>query len=809
MRMLILAAALMLFLTATHQASTAAEINQTTPKATILDTMWYSNNTVNSAALPQANTSGGSTLLVEHSPRDDFGVRDSYLESALAEGRLNRELYGNLSLRGSGGAVRVFVKLRGDQAFRALSDSVRGGGAGQLGVEDLFSQVRARAKSNQESVISKLSGAETVVRHRFDYINGFSADVTGEGLMELLDDPLVERVELVGRVQLHLAESVPLVNGTGVWAVQVGGVNLTGAGQSVCVIDTGVDYTHPNLGGCTQEDFLAGNCGKVPYGYDFYDDDADPMDGDGHGTHVAGIVASDHGTYRGVAPEAKIIAMKVFSDAGAGGTWDDVAAAIENCTNAKDLYNISVITMSIGDGGAYSDPPAECDSGWFGVATALANAYAAGIFIDASSGNQAYTNGISFPACHSNVVSVGSVYDYDGGGVCWGNPQVCCDSSAQHDIDLVVCHSNRHSILDVWAPGYAIEAPLVGGGFVAMGGTSMAAPHVAGAAAILQQTALLRNGSLLTPAQVGVALVHTGRNITRDVVKPRIDVHRAVNSLDFPSNSPPSLSSGDVSPLAGGEGTLFNFTVVYSDSDGDAPSYVLAHMGSVSHAMSSNGSADYAGGVLYHYSTNLTAGSHSFYFNASDGESVNVTGPYSGPDVNARPILSSPNVSPSSGNTSEWYNFSVTYSDADGEAPAAISLILASQSHALSQVGLDYAAGVQYYYNSTLPEGVHSFFFNASDGNHSVQTASESVNVHSNLVSCDGVNPMGGEVWTVDSYTNCTDSVFSPTSTGSGYLNITGGGVLNLTNTHVRLNNTLMILDGVLNLDDSVFEFIR
>jgi len=95
-----------------------------------------------------------------------------------------------------------------------------------------------------------------------------------------------------------------------------------GRGVSVAVIDSGIDYRHPALGGC----FGAG-C-KVASGYDFVNDDADPMDDNKHGTHVAGIIAADSPELMGVAPDATLIAYKVLDASGSG--WEsDVIAAIE------------------------------------------------------------------------------------------------------------------------------------------------------------------------------------------------------------------------------------------------------------------------------------------------------------------------------------------------------------------------------------------------------------------------------------------------------------------------------------------------
>src|SRR5690606_39309916 len=110
-------------------------------------------------------------------------------------------------------------------------------------------------------------------------------------------------------VTVALHDSVPLVGAPGVWDPPHGGAGSTGAGVTVAVLDTGIDYTHPDLGG----GFGPGH--KVVGGYDVVNDDPDPMDDHGHGTHVAGIVAAG-GQLRGVAPAATLPAYKVLASSG-------------------------------------------------------------------------------------------------------------------------------------------------------------------------------------------------------------------------------------------------------------------------------------------------------------------------------------------------------------------------------------------------------------------------------------------------------------------------------------------------------------
>ncbi|MBU0762481.1 MAG: S8 family serine peptidase, partial [Candidatus Altiarchaeota archaeon] len=477
----------------------------------------------------------------------------------------------------------------------------------------------------------------------------------------------------------------------------------------------------------------------------------------------------------------------------------------------------------------------------------------------------------------------------------------CSESTS---LDQVTCFSNRCSILDVWAPGSKITAPSYLGAnwFVTMSGTSQAAPHVAGAAALIQQYAKLLNGSILPPARVKAALVATGKSITRDVTKPRIDVFKAVRYFNFqapratagvyPSDGNPStlfnftlnytdldnsapsyvrvnidginytmkqasssvdyynrvtyyfnttlsggthsynfsasdggyinrtttqtlqvstsptLSNPQVTPASGITSTVFNYTVVYTDEDNGTPTYVYAVVDGTNHNMSGN-STDYDAGVLYHYATTLSAGTHNYFFNASDGTYRNQTALVSGsPTVNAEPSLSNPQVNPTVGPTNTLFNYTVVYTDAGNEAPTQKNLILDGTTYSMQGTGTTYSAGVTYYYNKTLSAGTHNYRFSFSDGLYTVLTTTTSnPKVYSTTPSCDGA-PTNQPNWIVNTYTNCTSTAVLPTSTLRGYLNITGGYTLNLTNTKIYLNNTRLYLDGKLILKDSEFDFI-
>ncbi|MFH0862501.1 MAG: C1 family peptidase [Candidatus Altiarchaeota archaeon] len=276
------------------------------------------------------------------------------------------------------------------------------------------------------------------------------------------------------------------------------------------------------------------------------------------------------------------------------------------------------------------------------------------------------------------------------------------------------------------------------------------------------------------------------------------------------SGQNPTLGSGQVSPQTGNASIAYNFTVAYASPGNTAPSYVRVYVDSNQSTMASNGSSNYTAGVLYSHSSNLSCGAHTFYFNASDGSSTNQTAQQSGPGVNCPPTLSSGQASPSLGPDSSLFNFTVTYTDSDGDPPASINAVIDGAMKNMTGISASYASGVVYYYNGTLTAAAGVYYFKASDGNSSVSTVTSACpSVYSETPSCSGADATGQASWDVDQYTNCTGTAVLPTSTHTGMLNITGGNVLNLTATYVYLNNSQLRVDGRIILDNSILRFIR
>ncbi|MCH7335891.1 S8 family serine peptidase [Acinetobacter sp. NIPH 2699] len=368
----------------------------------------------------------------------------------------------------------------------------------------------AEGKTHFKSKFSKTSGFQTL--REFNGLPlGLYRIQDRETLAKVLNDPSVKGVYPNRKNAPTTMQSLPLINQP--QAVTNG---FTGEGTSVVVIDTGVNYKHADFG-CTAVNTPASTC-RVIYSFDSAPDD-NSLDDDGHGSNVSAIVAK-------VATKTKIIGIDAFRKVRSQGQWastaydSDILAGINWAVNNAQSYNIKAVNLSLGVAGVkYTS---ECQNSSY--ATAFANARAAGVVPVVASGNDAFADGISSPACVAGAVRVGAVYDTNIGGVSWGNPVKCSDPTTA--ADKVTCFSNGGSLITLLAPGAMITA-----GGDTQGGTSQAAPHVAGAIALLRANGV---SSTETIDQTINRLKVTGQPIkdTRTgLVFPRIDVFAATSGL--------------------------------------------------------------------------------------------------------------------------------------------------------------------------------------------------------------------------------------------------------------------------------------
>lgn len=419
-------------------------------------------------------------------------------------------------LKVEAGEVRDLLVLFDEPA---IDIEIRDQMAGRkLQVEDAaaLSLRAARYRQLKDRVLASMPANETQVRRDYRHIPMSFVRISGsESLATLLERKEVLAVYEDVKLYPTLAQSLPLVGQIPVAQVMEGTV--------VAVLDSGVDYTRAEFGVCVAPG--APGC-RIVAALDTAPDDGQ-RDANGHGTRVAGTVA-------GIAPGAGIAVLDVFDGDGA---WSsDINEAIDWTIANKAAYNIVAINMSLGDGVKHT---MSCDSmaGVLGnpFRQAIINARNAGILTVVSSGNEGFTDGLAGPACTSEAVSVGAVYDANVGSVTWSG---CTDSATA--ADKVTCFSDSASFLTLLAPGALIT---VTGSTV--GGTSFASPFVAGAVAVMAQA---YPGDSVTSRLA--RLTGSGKSVTdsrNGIVKPRLDLLAAqgapVND-NFAVSFPLSGSSG-------------------------------------------------------------------------------------------------------------------------------------------------------------------------------------------------------------------------------------------------------------------------
>jgi subtilisin family serine protease len=344
--------------------------------------------------------------------------------------------------------------------------------------------------------------------------------------------------------------------------------DVQGQGYSVVIIDSGIDLDHPYFGADTNRDGISD---RIVFQYDFAGRDGDASDKDGHGTHVAGIVASSDAKYPGIAPKAGMIVLKVFPDGGGGAASTDIEKALQWVVSNAKKFKIAAVNMSLGSRefdsydnyGVYSDE--------------LKVLTESGVVPVAASGNGYYESwfrfgwarpGVSYPSSDPWALSVGAVWPEAGyvgrdrvleKYVYAPGANVSTLQDAKVD-DLAYFSQRSPRLTDILAPGVNIESAALNSDHIALSGTSMAAPQIAGIAVLAQQIAERELGRRLSFSEFRSLLQKTGDSVSdaetvRDIVNnsgatyPRVDVlalAEAILELRPPMAHTVAVSAGSI-----------------------------------------------------------------------------------------------------------------------------------------------------------------------------------------------------------------------------------------------------------------------
>jgi subtilisin family serine protease len=318
-------------------------------------------------------------------------------------------------------------------------------------------------------------------------LHGYAAVIPNDRVAAVRSDPNVWFVSTDATVTAQAQQAptgVRRIGGSSDGATQT--LANKGTGVGVAVIDTGIQLSHPDL-----TPVNAGkNCVRTRKA---------PEDDNGHGTHVAGTIAArDNGSgVVGVAPGASLYAVKVLNGQGSG-TWSQVICGIDWAT--ANAGTIKVANMSLGGSGTATPSNPDCSNGNNdALHTAICRSVKAGVTYAVAAGNSAADASGQVPAAYSEVITVSALSDSDGAPGALGGPPAC--RTTEKD-DFFASFSNFGAPVDIAAPGVCILSTWLGSGYNTISGTSMATPHVTGAAALY-----IAAHPLATPADVQAGLL--------------------------------------------------------------------------------------------------------------------------------------------------------------------------------------------------------------------------------------------------------------------------------------------------------------
>ena len=393
-------------------------------------------------------------------------------------------------LRSANGTVELVVRF-GDEAGPGAS---RSGDGARIGTDELKTNA-ATAQGSFERFAERKPGV--TVERSFWLANAMLVTVDTESVAveRLLEVRGVERVHENFRMELDSAATAGGGAGAGAVGSPAGpavgtvsasststnatyGVDMVrapevwerfgtrGEGATVAVLDTGIDPDHPDL--------TVSGWAEIDENGRVIQNDSGPYDANGHGTHVAGTVAGGNasGIAIGVAPEATVHAIKVFPDDSRSTTFTRVIGGMEAALNESvGGGRADVIQMSLGTNAYVAE-----------VIGPVRNAEAAGAIVVASAGNSG-VNTSSSPGNVYDSLSVGVVDDSRTVAEFSGGENI--DTSAAWGSDAPDDWPAEYVVPDVSAPGVSVNSAAAGGGYRNLSGTSMAAPHVSGVAALM------------------------------------------------------------------------------------------------------------------------------------------------------------------------------------------------------------------------------------------------------------------------------------------------------------------------------------
>lgn len=433
----------------------------------------------------------------------------------------------NVTSVAQGSETRVIVKFRVDKPHAN----------GFIGATE-YTQAVFRT---QESLLETLDSSKATINRQYEYVPFLALSLPATEIRKLSALPQVISVQEDTLSEPSLLGTVSPIGIELVW-----NLGYSGKGWTVAVLDTGFDTDHPFLKNKIVEEACFSTTSSFHNASSLCPNGMDEQIGPGtasycdgiaeceHGSHVAGIIAGKNDTMAGVAKDATLIAVQIYSKFNNDTLCDghapcllsytsDQLAALEYVYGLKNDYNISAVNMSLGGTATTS----VCD--YNPLKPIIDDLWQANIATIAAAGNDGFGDAIDAPACISTVVSVGAS-DYDNNGD-----------------EVLGSFSNRSPFLKLLAPGKGIYSAIPNNSYSYRSGTSVSTPQVAGAWAVLQGYS-----PDSTSADILNALIFTGHPVTDTLIGvtfPRIQVDSAINILPPPPVPPSGLNFKIYLPL--------------------------------------------------------------------------------------------------------------------------------------------------------------------------------------------------------------------------------------------------------------------
>ncbi|MDC3414679.1 S8 family peptidase [Aquibacillus sp. 3ASR75-11] len=331
---------------------------------------------------------------------------------------------------------------------------------------EVIIQLNDELKKDKQK-LQKALGSAITVSHVFTHIDAIAATLTANQIIKLSQHPQVYSIEENIRIDINL-DTANKWFGTEAAREDF---NLTGSGVTIAIVDTGIDNDHLDL-----------DENKVIGWKDFVNRNDSPYDDQGHGTHVASIAAGTGDAnyrYKGVAPEAKLVGIKVL-DANGSGSITQIIQGMEWLIDHKDQYGVQIANLSFGSSGS--------SDGTDALSQIVNAAVDRGIAVTVAAGNQGpekYT--IGSPGAAQKAITVGSMADVGERGF------------FQNDFSSRGPTEDERRKPDISGPGYRITAAQANSynDYATYSGTSMATPFIAGTIALM-----LESNPSLSPEEI-------------------------------------------------------------------------------------------------------------------------------------------------------------------------------------------------------------------------------------------------------------------------------------------------------------------